>query len=94
MIGEFNVFKESHRTWPARNGKPAGEFFGLLLTDHTVPAKYALEELYEYRLTEDERVKYWGKIEKKNLKIAVTAIAVVDNRKPLLRGEILSVAEK
>ena len=31
MTMQLTVFKEVHNTWPAKNGKPAGESYDLLL---------------------------------------------------------------
>ena len=33
MIMTLTVFKEVHNTWPAKNGKPAGEAYDLLCMD-------------------------------------------------------------
>ena len=35
MIMQLTVFKEVHNTWPAKNGKPAGESYDLLCMDNS-----------------------------------------------------------
>lgn len=91
MIINVQVFQEVHEKWPARNGKPGGEAFGLLVLDNTMPAKHALRDMYQYRLSEEERAKYWGKVERKTLTLAVTSIVQGGTNKPVLRGEVLEV---
>ena len=93
MLVEFNVFTEVFNRWPAKGTRQAGESFNLLLLDATLPSKYALRAMYEYRLSDQEKQKHWGKLEGKKIRVAVTEI-VSGNRQPILRGEIVSAPEK
>lgn len=88
MICKFQVFAEIHNKWPAKGTRPAGEAYNLLLLDMTLPAKHALRDLYNYRMTEDEVGKYYGQLERRIIEVGVTQIYTGDG-KPLLRGEIV-----
>ena len=93
MIATFQVHKESYGHWPARNGKPAGESFDLDLIDMSEPPQHAYRGMLPYRLSQDEKEKYWGKCARKQLKIAVHEILHTP-RGPVLRGEILAIVDK
>jgi hypothetical protein len=56
------VFKEVHNTWPAKNGKPAGESYDLLCMDISNPPEHRMEEMLYYRTKEDERPEGLGQI--------------------------------
>jgi len=90
MLTKFLVFTEVYNRWPAKGDRPAGEAYNLLVIDMTKPAKYALRGMYEYRLNEEEREKYWGTLESKNVEIGVNEI-INGERKATLRGVIVSV---
>ncbi len=92
MIGKFHVYKENHDRWPAKNGKPGGEAFKLLLMDMTKPPQHALNAICQYRLTDEEKEKHWGQLEGKAVEVAVTDIHSGD-KSPLLRGSILSIGQ-
>lgn len=92
MIGKFTVFKESFNRWPAKNGKPGGESFDLLLLDTSEPRRYALETFYHYRLTPDEKEKFWGKVEGKSVEIGITRIFSGEGR-AVFMGEIIAVLD-
>ena len=91
MISKFPVVQELHNKWPARGDKPGGETFNLLLMDMTQPLKYALRTMHEYRLTEEEKERYWGDLQDKSVEIGVTELTN-GNRKAVLRGQIISVS--
>ena len=93
MIAIFQVHKETYGHWPAKNGKPAGESFDLDLIDMSEPPQHAYRGMVPYRLTPDEKEKYWGKSARKFLKVAVHEIQHTQ-RGPVLRGEILSMSDK
>jgi hypothetical protein len=90
MVLTVHCLGGTHERWPARNGKPGGEAFRLVVEDVTKPFAHSLRKRVSYSLTEEEREKYWGKCEDRTLQIAVTDIAVFDGA-PVLRGEILSL---
>jgi hypothetical protein len=62
MVLDLTVFKEVHNTWPARDGRPAGESWDLLCMDNSNPPEYRMEEMLYYRTKDDERPKVWGQI--------------------------------
>lgn len=93
MIGKFTVVQEVHNKWPAKGDRPGGETFNILLMDRTSPLKYALRTMHEYRLTEEEKEKYWGNLADKTVEIGVTELAN-GNRKAVLRGEIMSISRE
>lgn len=45
MIMIPTVFKEVHNTWPAKNGKPAGESYDLLCMDISNPTAHWPERI-------------------------------------------------
>jgi 2-phospho-L-lactate transferase/gluconeogenesis factor (CofD/UPF0052 family) len=61
MTAIFEVFKEVHNTWPAKEGRPAGESWDLLCMDKSNPPEHRMEEMLYYRTKEDERARLWGK---------------------------------
>ena len=67
--------------------------FDLDLIDMSEPAQHAYRGMVPYRLTPDEKDKYWGKSARKYLKVAVHEI-LHTQRGPALRGEILAMVEK
>ncbi len=79
MIMELTVFKEVHNTWPARDGRPAGESWDLLCMDHSNPAEYRMEEMLYYRTKEDERPRIWGKSVGTTIRVGVSKIRHGDN---------------
>jgi len=93
MVATFQVHKETYGHWPAKNGKSAGESFDLDLIDMSEPPQHAYRGMLPYRLTPDEKEKYWGKAVRKFLKVAVHEIQNTP-RGPVLRGEILALSDK
>jgi hypothetical protein len=93
MIATMQVHKQTYGRWPAKNGKPAGESFDLDLIDMSLPAEHAYRGTLPYRLSAEEKEKYWGKIERKNIQVAIHEIQTTQ-RGPVLRGVIISVNEK
>src|SRR5581483_5294960 len=93
MIATFQVHKQTYGHWPAKNGKPAGESFDLDLIDMSTPAEHAYRGVLPYRLTPEEKEKYWGKVERKSIQVAVHEIQTTQ-RGPVLRGAIVTVNEK
>lgn len=90
MIIEVEVYAEVHNKWPARNGKPGGENYQLLCLDRTRPGKYALRDMYDYVLTDDEKLKLWGFVEGHQITLVVRQIWNGE-RSPQWRGEILKI---
>ena len=93
MIAVFQVHKEQYGHWPARNGKAAGESFDLDLIDMSEPPQHAYRGMVPYRLSPDEKDKYWGKAARKFVTVAVHEI-MHTQRGPVLRGEILALSDK
>jgi hypothetical protein len=93
MLAKFQVFTEVHNRWPAKGERPAGESYNLLLLDMSKPSKHALRAMYQYRMTEEEKAQYWGKLDGKMIEVGVNEIANGD-KSPVLRGSIVSVADK
>lgn len=93
MILEALVYVEVLSKWPARNGKPGGERYEVLVLDMTQPSSARLRDMYHYALTDDERSKYAGKLEGERVKIAVNEI-MQGLRAPVLRGSLLEVNGK
>ena len=93
MVATFQVHKQTYGRWPAKNGKPGGESFDLDLIEMSLPAEHAYRGTLPYRLSPDEKDKYWGKVERKSVQVAVHEIQTTQ-RGPVLRGVILSVNEK
>ena len=85
--------RETYGHWPAKNRKPAGESFDLDLIDMSEPPQHAYWAMVPYRLTADEKEKYWGKCARKFVKVGVHEIQQTQ-RGPVLRGEILAMVEK
>jgi hypothetical protein len=79
MIMTLEVFKEVHNTWPARNGKPAGESYDLLCMDKSNPAEHRMEEMLYYRTKEEERPRLWGKSVGNTIQVGVSKIRHGDN---------------
>ncbi len=95
MIMQLTVFKEVHNTWPAKNGKPAGESYDLLCMDNSNPAEHRMEEMLYYRTKEDERSKVWGKSVGNTIQVDVSKIRHGDNGgKATLLGSIITEAKK
>ena len=76
---QLTVFKEVHNTWPAKNGKPAGESYDLLCMDNSNPPEHRMEEMLYYKLKEDERPKVWGKAVGTTIQVGVAKIRHGDN---------------
>ena len=73
--------------------RPAGESFSLLVLDMSKPSKHALRAMYQYRMTEEEKAQYWGKLDGKMIELGVNEILNGD-KGPVLRGAIVSVGDK
>jgi hypothetical protein len=93
MIALFQVHKQTYIHWPAKNGKPAGEAFDLDLINMSTPAEHAYRGTLPYRLSPEEKEKYWGKVERKFIEVAMHEIQTTQ-RGPVLRGHILGVKDK
>ena len=95
MIMQLTVFKEVHNTWPAKNGKPAGESYDLLCMDISNPPEHRMEEMLYYRTKDDERPKIWGKSVGNTIQVGVSKIRHGDNGgKATLLGSIIAEAKK
>ena len=93
MIVQALVWKEEHNKWPARNGKPGGESFDLVLMDDTNPPEHALSKPIRHRLSEEEKAKHWGSLNRKPVKIGITEI-MVQNGMPIARGSLIFESPK
>jgi hypothetical protein len=90
MIMTLIVFKEVHNTWPAKNGKPAGESYDLLCMDQSNPPEHRMEEMLYYRTKEEERPRIWGKSVGATIQVGVSKIRHGDNGgKATLLGAII-----
>lgn len=88
------VFKEVHNTWPAKNGKPAGESFDLLCMDMSQPTEHRMEEMLYYRTKEDER-RNWGKFVGQTIQIGCSKIRHDQNGgKAVMLGAIIPEPKK
>lgn len=95
MIMQLTVFKEVHNTWPAKNGKPAGESYDLLCMDNSQPPEHRMEEMLYYRTKDDERAKVWGKCVGTTIQVGVSKIRHGDNGgKATLLGSIILESKK
>ena len=95
MIMQLTVFKESHNTWPAKNGKPAGESYDLLCMDNSQPPEHRMEEMLYYRTKDDERPRVWGKSVGNTIQVGVSKIRHGENGgKATLLGSIITEAKK
>ena len=93
MVATFQVHKQTYGHWPAKNGKAAGESFDLDLIDMSLPAEHAYRGVLPYRLSPEEKDKYWGKVERKQIQVGIHEIQHTP-RGPVLRGAIIAVNEK
>ena len=95
MIMTLTVFKEVHNTWPAKNGKPAGESYDLLCMDMSQPPEHRMEEMLYYRMKDDERVKFWGKMVGTTFQVGASKIRHGDNGgRATVIGAIIPEAKK
>ncbi len=95
MIMVLTVFKEVHNTWPAKNGKPAGESYDLLCMDHSNPAEHRMEEMLYYRTKEEERAKVWGKSVGTTIQVGASKIRHGENGgKATVLGSIIGEPKK
>ena len=90
MLVTFQVITEAHNRWPAKHDKPAGESWALILQDMSQPYQHRMRSMVQYRLNEEEKVLYWGKLPDRQVKIAVHEI-LNGEKKPVLRGELIEV---
>lgn len=88
MVVQFTVIKEEHSRWPGKNGKPPGEGFDLVLEDVTNPRRHALSHHCRYRLSEEERIAHWGKLQDKTVGVVINDIFLRDSL-PTLRGQLI-----
>jgi hypothetical protein len=95
MIMTLTVFKEVHNTWPAKNGKPAGESYDLLCMDNSNPPEHRMEEMLYYRTKDEERPKVWGKSVGTTIQVGVSKIRHGENGgKATMLGSIITEAKK
>ena len=95
MILTLEVFKEVHNTWPARDGRSAGESFDLLCMDRSNPPEHRMEEMLYYRTKEEERAKVWGKSVGTTIQVGVSKIRHGDNGgRATIIGSIIFEAKK
>ena len=92
MVSKFMVHKEVYNKWPAKGEKPSGESFVVDLIDMSEPAEHSYRGMLPYRLTPEEKTKYWGKLERREVNIGVHSILATP-RGPVLKGAIVSVEE-
>ena len=86
------VITQEHRTWPAKDGNPAGESFNLICQDMTQPPEHRMTENLAYRLKDDEIKTHWNTMMDKRVAFVVRRIATNKTGKASVIGEI--VAEK
>jgi hypothetical protein len=90
MLVAFQVITEAHNRWPAKGDKPGGEAWNLVLQDMSQPFQHRMRSMVQYRLNDEEREKYWGKLPDRQVKVAVHEI-LNGEQKPVLRGELIEV---
>ena len=95
MIMTLTVFKEVHNTWPAKNGKQAGESYDLLCMDNSNPPEHRMEEMLYYRTKEEERAKLWGKSVGTTIQVGASKIRHGENGgRATVLGSIIGEAKK
>ncbi|HEV8540864.1 MAG TPA: hypothetical protein VGR78_00600 [Verrucomicrobiae bacterium] len=90
MLVTFQVITEAHNRWPAKGDKPSGESWNLILQDMSHPYQHRMRSMVQYRLNDEEREKYWGKLPDRQVKVAVHEV-LNGEKKPVLRGELIEV---
>lgn len=91
------VFKEVYTPAGVGRDKQSGqqykkdEVWELLLLDMSEPAEDSLADLFHYRLTEEEKAKWWGKALRKCLVVGVHRIYNGQSA-PFMRGRIIGEA--
>jgi hypothetical protein len=90
MLVTFQVITEAHNRWPAKGDKPGGESWNLILQDMSQPYQHRMRSMVQYRLNDEEREKYWGKLPDRQVKVAVHEV-LNGEKKPVLRGELIEV---
>lgn len=88
------VFKEVYtpsRTGQGQNGPyKQDEKWELLLLDMTEPAEDAMADLFHYKLSEEEKNKWWGKTMRKMLTVGVHKI-FNGKAAPFVTGRIIGL---
>jgi hypothetical protein len=90
MLVTFQVITEAHNRWPAKGDKAGGEAWNLILQDMSQPYQHRMRSMVQYRLNDEEREKYWGKLADRQVKVAVHEV-LNGEKKPVLRGELIEV---
>jgi hypothetical protein len=93
MLLKATVFKESFDHYPASDKGPARDVFSLLIIDMSEPANHRMEELLHYKLTDEEKSKYWGKAAGQTLQISTKRIAHTKAGKAMLIGTIVEASK-
>ena len=90
---KVQVITREHRTWPARDGMPAGETFNLICQDMSLPGEDRMTENLAYRLKDEEFKKYWDNSTDKTLQIVCRKISTNKTGKSSIVGEIKEMAK-
>ena len=89
------VITESHETWPAKNGKSAGESFNLICQDMSQPASERMTDGVVYRLKDEEVQKFFGnKCLDKIMDFVLRRTAVTNGGKTVFQGQIMEESVK
>jgi hypothetical protein len=94
MQTKLMVITEEHRTWPAKDGNPAGESFNLICQDMSQPPEHRMTENVALRLKDVEVPKYWNKSMDKILVVAIRRIVTNKTGKASVVGDIIEEAKK
>lgn len=92
MLTPWMVLKEDHARWPAKNNKPAGEGYDLVLVDMSDPPEHRMNDTYKYRMDAEEVHQYWGKCLGRFVLIGFHRPAQF-NDAWTIRGKLVKVAE-
>ena len=87
------VVDESTETWPAKNGKPAGEAKQLVCLDMEPHAGERMSNTFDYRLAEHE-VQFFGSMRDRVVEIAITELTPGFGGRMKARGHLVEASIK
>jgi hypothetical protein len=94
MKVRLQVITQEHRTWPAKDGQPAGESFNLICQDMSLPGEARMTENVALRLKDEEVKKYWNTSIDKTFDVAVRRIVTNKSGKASVVGDIIEEPAK
>jgi hypothetical protein len=90
---KLQVVAQDHQTWTANEKRAAGESFNFMCLDMSQPPQERMLQPIYYRVTPEEKLKFWDQAFDKTFDVVVQKINQSQNGRVSFSGAIVEAAK-